>query len=140
MLYDVPMGKVLTTDWFHSETNTRIRQLRPGELAAINAHINTFFDAHVTDPHLHQIVVPLCCPHPWPPVLDPVYRACGGRHYPHAYEEAGMFLGNLFCRVAIARREWWWTLSQTRFDWKPRTYVLGPSVHRNAMYGLGLIR
>jgi hypothetical protein len=120
--------KVLKTDWFPSLTDAQIRALpyHGGNLAAINAFINAFFDAHVAHPIRREddcrVCVPLNCPDPWPMILTPVWLASN-----QAQDQAAMFLGNLFCRVAIARKEMWVSTPYPIFthrDVTPRRYAL----------------
>jgi hypothetical protein len=119
--------KLLRTDWFSVATDAKIRALRyhGGNLQAINAHINTFFDAHVINP-VNRVCVTLNCQNPWPAVLVPVWDAAGNDEV-----EAALFLGGLYCRVAIARPEAWtsvpYPIFQSRADPNaraPRRYVL----------------
>jgi hypothetical protein len=110
--------KCLTTDWFASKTNARLRHFQPGDLQIVYNHIGQFFDAHLHDP-INKVSVPLNCPHPWPSVLAPVWLACG-----HDEEEGAKFLGNLYCRYAIVRSELWWSFPYAVLDWKPRLYVV----------------
>jgi hypothetical protein len=120
--------KLLRTDWFPAATDAKIRALRHygGNLQAINAHINTFFDAHVINP-VNRVCVTLNCQNPWPAVLVPLWDASGNDE-----GEAALFLGGLYCRVAIARPEAWtsvpYPIFHNRADpnkWAPRRYVLG---------------
>jgi hypothetical protein len=71
-----------------------------GNYRDIVAEINTPFDRHLKD-RGYRVVVTENYPDPWPAVLWPLYPAAGGK------DPAAMFLGCLFCRVAIARPELW---------------------------------
>jgi hypothetical protein len=128
-LYCTTTNRYLRTDWHSSWTDLRIRELlrQGGSLQPIEAHINTFFDAHIINP-INRVCVTLNCQNPWPAVLVPVWHACG-----MSEEDAALFLGALFCRVAIKRpkEEDWWTsplpIFRNRADpykWTPRHYVL----------------
>jgi hypothetical protein len=116
--FDVPQMKWLRTDWFSSKTDAQIRALRGNDLQLINAHINIFFDAHIIN-RSNRICVPINCPNPWPPALASVWHAAGMDE-----EEAAMFLGNLYCRVAIKRPEKWWTAPIPYLEGAPRQYHL----------------
>jgi len=120
--------RTLRTDWHHVQTDKRIRTLaRCGDLAGINAHINTFFAAHAINQR-NRVCVPINCPNDWPRVLKPLYTVSGGDR-----DAAAMLLGALYCRVAIERPEWWWSaplpIFKNRADphkWTARQYNIGP--------------
>jgi hypothetical protein len=118
MLFDVVAMRCVTTDWFAPKTNARLSHFRPGDLPMVYKYIGQFFDAHVRDAR-NKVSVPINCPHPWPPMLEPIWLACG-----HNEEQGAMLLGNLYCRYAIQRPELWWTVSNAILDWKPRLYVV----------------
>jgi hypothetical protein len=110
----------LKTDWFHTTTEAYIRALhrQGGQLQPIYDHINTFFDAHVIN-RANDVCVTINCPNPWPPVLGSVWHAAGEDE-----DRAAMFLGNLYCRVAIARPDKWWSAPIPYLKATPRHYVL----------------
>lgn len=96
-------AKWLRTDWFPVLTEGQIRALRHhgGKLPDIYAHIERFFDAHIIN-QINRVCVTLNCPEPWPAVLGPLWLASG-----QDVDRAAMFFGNLYCRVAIRRPEYW---------------------------------
>jgi len=119
----------LSTDWFSRWTNARIRNMHamyPSHLPLVFGHIGQFFDDHVNDPN-NKVFVATNCPSPWPSVLDPVYDAVGQQ-----YDDAAMFLGNLYCRYAILRPETWWSFPNALLPHKPRTYVAHIHLHTMA--------
>lgn len=109
---------MLKTDWFPQKTNVRIGNMSQTDLSNIYAHIDQFFNDHLRDP-ANFVGVARNCPHPWPPVLVPIWLATGRDE-----EEAAMLLGNLYCRHAIARPEVWWSFSDTVIPGRPRRYVV----------------
>jgi len=117
MHFDMSKLNWLRTDWFAHVTNAHLRHVTPIELRDINSHIDQFFDAHVRITH-ERVSVPINCPGHWPAVLAPVWIACGRND-----EEAAMFLGNLYCRRAIARPEVWLSFNYAVIPWHPRLYV-----------------
>jgi hypothetical protein len=127
--FDVPMWKEIREDWYPNITDVHIRSLRQcgGDLQAVYRHINGFFNAHLMDTDRNEICVTINCRNPWPQVLDDLYVACGNDE-----DEAAMFLGGLFCRVAIKRPDWWWCsplpVFKNRPDphkWVTRKYHVG---------------
>jgi hypothetical protein len=131
MVFDVPEWRVRRTDFKPVVTNSQLKNMGAMDLQIVNAHIATYFDAHARD-HSQRVCVPLNCPNPWPPALVPVWLACGRDE-----EAAAMLLGNLYCRYAIKRPEWWWSAPlpfTKRIAGEPdhvvgpaRNYHIGPS-------------
>jgi len=111
-------GTLLTTDWFEPVTNAHLRQVTPIALRDVYAHLCQFFDRHVAD-RTFRVSVPHNCPSPWPPVLAPLWLACGCDE-----EEAAKLLGDLYCRYAIARPELWMSFPDAVLEWKPRRYTV----------------
>jgi hypothetical protein len=119
----------LKTDWFPDLTNAQISTLHRygGNVMDVYTHINTFFDAHAIN-RINRVCVTLNCQNPWPVVLGPLFDASGCDE-----ERAALFLGNLFCRVAINRPEVWmsapYPIFRQRRDphkWAPRHYFFAP--------------
>ncbi len=119
----------LHTDWFHTLTQSQLQALQSygGNVVAIYAHIDQFFDAHIKN-QTNRVCVTINCPNPWPPVLGPVWLASSRDE-----TRAAMFLGNLYCRAAIRRPEVWLSAPYPIFKgrpnpnkWTPRHYFLGP--------------
>jgi hypothetical protein len=141
MLFDLQEMRVRkpNEDFRPAVTNAQLKNMGVMDLPIINAHIATFFDAHVRDQN-QRVCVPLNCQDPWPPALVPVWLACGRDE-----EAAAMLLGNLYCRYAIRRPEWWWCASLSftkRLKGEPAR-IIGPA--RNYHIGadpvaLGLTR
>lgn len=117
--FDTSTMRWMTTDWFPSKTNQQIARLTPTELRDALDCIEGRFEAHVADPRL-PVGVALNFPGEWPPDLEPLWsKCCLGLE-----DEAAMLAGNLYCRVAIRRKEKWWSFPDTRLSHKPRKYLL----------------
>jgi len=119
--FDVPTMQELRTDWYPDKTNRTIARLKPAELAEIKRLINLRFDEHLANPDRNKVSVPINFPNPWPPCFAALWLACGKDE-----EQAAMILGNLFCRVAIERSEWWWYGNAPVPSWHPRMFRIGP--------------
>ena len=118
MHYCTSTMKMLSTDWFTIKTNANIRRMSVRDLTIAYQHIDRFFEAHLKD-WTNPVGVARNCPSPWPPALAPVWHAAGMDE-----QEAAMFLGNLYCRHAIARPELWWSFSDTVIPGRPRRYIV----------------
>ena len=98
------------------------------------AFIDGFFDQHVANPRF-VVGVPFNLPGVWPPEVEPLYDACVRIYGPtNAFDQAKLFAGNVYCRVAIARSDIWSTTRTPPFPRSsaPRFYVL----HRHRQGGL----
>lgn len=120
--------KTLRIDWYWRSTNAMLHAFHRlgGNLPAVNGHINIFFDRFVASPvEANRVCVPLNCPDPWPPVLDLLFDAAGRNQ-----EQAALFLGGLYCRVAIQRPEEWYASPfhlrnrLNPYKWSPRHYFI----------------
>jgi hypothetical protein len=121
----------MTTDWHPRSTDAKIKALlkQGGSLQQVNDYINTFFDARLKK-QIEHVCVTINCPDPWPPVLAQVWHASG-----MDVEEAALFMGGLYCRVANARTEAWISAPLPLFfnradprKWKPRHYIPWPGI------------
>jgi hypothetical protein len=126
MLWDWGSTSWLTDCWnFGAKTNQQLRRFRPGEAAKVYDYINkTAFDPHVADPR-QPVVVCRNFPGEWPIELEAVYVR-GGLSYP---DMAAMLLGNLYCRAAIARPDYWYTINTPVIGHHPREYRLIASAY-----------
>jgi hypothetical protein len=127
MVRDIARPNVHMADcWYPPYLNQGLAALSPAERAAAEAWINVHvFDAALARPDGKMNVtealraLPLGSKDWTGSPLEPLWDKTGQDE-----ERAAKLLGNLVCRVGVARPEGWWTYPQKVADHTSRTYVL----------------
>jgi hypothetical protein len=121
MVFDVPQWKILRTEWKPDFTRALLKRFKRGDLETINDYLRVFFDRHARR-EIERVCVPLNCPDPWPPPLAPIWLACD-----HDKTTGALLLGNLYCRYAIKRPEWFWCAPLPFTKRETERGVIGPA-------------